>query len=69
MLKASIDESACNGCGLCETMCPEVFALNAKTAIVTVEEVPNEAEAACQDVAESCPMEAVTLEEEEDIDE
>ena len=46
-MKAVIDRSGCIGCGLCPTLCPEVFAMAEDgLAQVIVPEIPAEAEAA-----------------------
>lgn len=62
-MKASVDEN-CTGCGLCEETCPAVFELGDDgLAKVKVAEVPAEAEATCREAAESCPPEAIKIEE------
>ena len=33
-MKATVDQAACIGCGLCANDCPEVFEMNADKAIV-----------------------------------
>jgi len=62
-MKASVDEDLCTGCGLCEDTCPEVFEMDDDVAKVIVDEVPAEAEDTCQEAAESCPVEAISIEE------
>jgi ferredoxin len=63
-VKATVDET-CIACGLCPDICPEVFELPEDAAIakVKVDEVPAEAEATCREAAESCPVEAIHIEE------
>jgi len=63
-MKATVDES-CTACGLCPETCPQVFKLDDEddTAKVIVDEVPPEAEEACREAAEGCPVEAIRLEE------
>ena len=60
-MKAHVDEEACIGCGLCETTCPEVFAMEGDIAVVKVDPVPAEVEDTCEEAAEGCPVQAITL--------
>ena len=68
MITVRVDDSICNGCGLCETMCPEVFAVREDIAIVLVDEVPDEVEAPCMEAVECCPVEAIVMHEGEYIE-
>jgi ferredoxin len=61
-MKAAVDPDLCTGCGLCVDVCPEVFDLEGELATVIVDEVPADAEETAQEAAESCPVEAITLE-------
>ena len=48
-MKASIDQSGCIACGLCEELCPAVFAMSdAGPAEVISETVPADAEDASE---------------------
>jgi len=62
---ATVDDN-CSACGLCVETCPEVFELpdEADITSVIVDEVPPEAEDACREAAEDCPVEAIEIEEE-----
>ena len=62
-MKAKVDADLCTGCGLCPDMCPEVFELTSDVAEVKGDEVPAEAEDTCREAAESCPVEAISIEE------
>lgn len=62
-MKAIVDKDACIGCGLCAETCPEVFEMNDNVAIVKVETVPPAAEGSCKEAADTCPVNAITLEE------
>jgi len=62
-MKARVDADECIGCGLCQETCPEVFELKDDLAVVKVDPVPAEAEASCREAADSCPVEAITIEE------
>lgn len=62
-MKALVDQKTCIGCGLCADMCPVVFEMNADNlAEVRIEPVPDADEDACREAAESCPVEAITIE-------
>lgn len=62
-MKASIDREGCISCGLCETLCPEVFRMaDDGYAEVYVDPVPESAEDAAKDAADSCPVSVITVE-------
>ncbi len=58
--KVTVDVDACIGCGVCESLCGEVFQMNDEgKADVLVAET----DAPCaEDAANSCPVNAITLE-------
>lgn len=60
-MTAKVDGNVCNGCGLCETMCPEVFAIREDVAIVLVDEVSQEVRKPCLEAAECCPVQAIAV--------
>lgn len=62
-MRAIVDSDMCTGCGLCPDMCPSVFELDGDVATVIADPVPSDAEDACRDAADSCPVEAITIEE------
>jgi ferredoxin len=62
-MKATVDKDLCTGCGLCVDVCAEVFELDSDIAKVIVSEVPANAKETCRETAESCPVEAIKIEE------
>ena len=62
-MKATIDEETCIGCGLCVDACPEVFEMADDVARVTVTDVPDAATSTCREAAESCPVEAIAIDD------
>ena len=61
---ATVDRDVCTGCGLCPSLCPEVFQLDDEgLAEVIATPVPSVAEDSCRQAAESCPVDAITVEQ------
>ncbi|MGI5907067.1 MAG: ferredoxin [Christensenellales bacterium] len=62
-MKASIDRDGCISCGLCASICPEVFRMaDDGLAEVYVDEVPEEAADMAQEAADNCPVEVIHVE-------
>lgn len=61
MPKAKVNHDLCIGCGTCEQMCPEVFKVgeDGKSSVIG----EDCASCDCQEVAGSCPVNAITIEE------
>jgi ferredoxin len=63
-MKASVDPDTCIGCELCPTISPEVFRMEEDgLAHTIVSVVPSDAEETAREAAESCPVQAITIEE------
>jgi len=60
-MKAAVDPDLCTGCELCVDTCPEVFEMDDDIAKVKVDVVPEDAEDAAKESAESCPAEAIII--------
>ncbi|MFA5886952.1 MAG: ferredoxin [Patescibacteria group bacterium] len=53
-----VDQNKCIGCGMCASLCPEIFQmnLNGKAEVVNSQENDNALKA-----SESCPVEAISI--------
>jgi len=61
-MEAFVNEE-CILCGLCADMCPEIFQLGEETAEVIVDEIPPEHQDCCREAADSCPSDAIEINE------
>ena len=62
-MKAHVDHDTCIGCGVCPSVCPEIFEMRDDgLSHVIVDTVPAGAEDAAKDAEESCPVDAITVE-------
>lgn len=62
-MKASIDRANCISCGLCESICPEVFRMGTDgTAEAYVEVIPEAVENTAREAADGCPVSVITVE-------
>ena len=63
MKKARVNKDQCIGCGLCTSL-SDLFQIGDDgLAEVTVEEVPAEAEASVEEAKDSCPVQAIEVED------
>jgi len=62
-MKVKVIEDDCAGCGACEDICPEVFEVVDGGVKVKVAPVPPELREAAKEAADSCPTEAIVIEE------
>ena len=61
-MKVTIDKEECIGCGLCATICEDVFEMADDKATVTVDLVPADLETDVQDAVDSCPVSVIFAE-------
>ena len=62
-MKAEINRDGCISCGLCESICPQVFQMaDDGIAEVIVDEVDAEYEASALEAQDSCPVSVITVE-------
>ena len=62
-MKVRVDKEVCVGDETCVEICPEVFEMEGDVAVAKTEEVPKDLEEKCKEAAESCPVEAIIIEE------
>jgi ferredoxin len=62
-MKVRVDHELCTGDEVCTQTCPEVFEMQGDKAVAKMEEVPKELEDCAKQGAESCPSEAIVVEE------
>lgn len=58
MAEIKVNEELCIGCGTCESLCPKVFKLEDGKSVVISQDCT---ECNCQEVADSCPVNAISL--------
>lgn len=51
----------CIACGVCESLCPEVFTVT-DTSVANQENVPGH-ESACREASQACPVDVIKIEE------
>jgi ferredoxin len=60
-MNVTIIEDRCTGCGICPSLCPDLFELNGAVAEVKQNPVPDSLKEECIEAAESCPVEAIAV--------
>ena len=62
-MKARVNEELCIGCGVCESVAPEVFSLeNGQFAEVIMNPITADSQAATIQASEDCPVNAIEVE-------
>ena len=62
-MKFTVDQSMCVGCGLCASLCADVFQLNEDGLAEAFEEASDEVLAEAYAAMESCPVGAISEDE------
>ena len=62
-MKAIIDAELCTGCGLCADISPDVFVMDGDLAVAADQSVPPGAQDDTREAMESCPVEAIEIDE------
>lgn len=61
-MKGFVDKDACIGCGLCPSVCPDIFRMDDDgLAIAEDIEIPDDIFAEAKKAEESCPTTAITI--------
>lgn len=62
-MKANVDAGKCEGTGVCEQVCPEVFEVQKGLAKVKGDSVPTDSEDSCRRARDNCPTDAISIQE------
>ena len=62
-MKVRVDPELCNGDEICTQVCPEIFEMEDDKAVAKIEEVPDDLKDCAKEAADSCPSEAIIIEE------
>ena len=62
-MKGFVDKNICIGCGLCPTVCPEIFEMDDDgLAKASEDEITDSLVESAKDAEEQCPVNAITVE-------
>lgn len=63
-MKAIVDQDTCISCGMCVSICPEVYEFNEnEKAYAHVDTVPTDCEDSAKEARDSCPVDAIDIKE------
>lgn len=63
-MKTTVDQDTCISCGVCISMCPDIYQFNDdEKSEPIVDEIPNELEDDAIAARDSCPVDAIDIEE------
>ncbi|GKX31613.1 ferredoxin [Vallitalea longa] len=62
-MKGLVDEELCIGCGLCPSICPEIFKMDSETgkAVAKDKEISEDLIGSAKEAEEQCPVEAIDI--------
>ncbi|MCI6652834.1 MAG: ferredoxin [Ruminococcus sp.] len=60
-MKSKVNEN-CIGCGLCNSICPEVFSMTDEGFATASSDISEAQEESVQEAADSCPVDAIEVE-------
>ncbi len=62
-MKANVDKDTCIGCGICPSVCPEVFQMDDDGKAKAIEDpVPTTSEDSAKEAEDQCPVNAISIE-------
>lgn len=61
-MKATVDQAKCIGCGLCVSICDDVFDLDENGKSTVQADADCDKAGCCQEAADSCPADAISIE-------
>ena len=61
-MNAKVNEN-CIGCGLCNSICPQVFTMTDEGVATVSSDISEEQEGLVQEAADSCPVDAIEVED------
>ena len=59
-MEFKVDQEECIGCGICESISPEVFKLEGDKAQVILNPVPKNFQSAALEAEDNCPVNAIS---------
>jgi ferredoxin len=62
-MKVRVDPELCTGAEICTQVCPEIFEMQSGKAVANIEDVPENLRDCVKEAADSCPFEAIIIEE------
>jgi len=62
-VKVRVDHDLCSGDEICTQVCPEIFEMEGDKAVAKIEEVPDDLKGCAKEAKDSCPSEAIIIEE------
>lgn len=62
-MNAVVDQDICTGCGLCVSVCPEVFEFDADKAKAREKKLPVDLEESAKQAESDCPVGAIQVSE------